>query len=360
MSNPKIYGYCEAGCRRRVPSLEDFEKSASIVEVAPEKDRLSRAYYIFEKGKTYRLKNVNAVDKWGFTIFIYFQLFKTDPSTIELPAFDKYADGITFKWCGEEWQDSRTAVLVYELNGERRTMTHSYGDSNPDTNLSPIECISSNGTLYNYLGTAWTEQPTNVYLKNDGAEVLVRGIDGVNGKSAYEEAIAQGFEGTEAEWIASLQGKDGVNGIDGKSAYDLAKEDGFEGTEEEWLASLKGTNGAKGIDGINGRDGINGTNGTNGTSIYLCRGEFPSNGWYTTETLVSTYGRILQIGDEILDSAGYLWSIENIDLPRFYVNKRMQLKSEIDASNYYTKGEIDTLLGGIETVLIQLNEGGIV
>lgn len=28
------------------------------------------------------------------------------------------------------------------------------------------------------------------------------------GKSAYEIAVANGFEGTEAEWLASLQGAD--------------------------------------------------------------------------------------------------------------------------------------------------------
>ena len=31
-----------------------------------------------------------------------------------------------------------------------------------------------------------------------------------------------------------------VKGLDGKSAYQIAVENGFEGTEEEWLASLKG------------------------------------------------------------------------------------------------------------------------
>lgn len=60
---------------------------------------------------------------------------------------------------------------------------------------------------------------------------------GANGKSAYEIAVEQGFEGTEAEWLLSLQG------ADGKSAYEVAIENGFTGTEGEWLASLKGTDG---------------------------------------------------------------------------------------------------------------------
>ena len=41
----------------------------------------------------------------------------------------------------------------------------------------------------------------------------------------------------------------------GKSAYEIAKENGFDGTEAEWLASLKGEPGAA---GTNGKDGENG------------------------------------------------------------------------------------------------------
>lgn len=41
----------------------------------------------------------------------------------------------------------------------------------------------------------------------------------------------------------------------GKSAYEIAKENGFDGTEAEWLASLKG---APGAPGTNGKDGENG------------------------------------------------------------------------------------------------------
>lgn len=51
------------------------------------------------------------------------------------------------------------------------------------------------------------------------------------GPSAYDEAVKNGFVGTEAAWLLSLQGK---------SAFDIAKANGFVGTESQWLASLKG------------------------------------------------------------------------------------------------------------------------
>lgn len=61
------------------------------------------------------------------------------------------------------------------------------------------------------------------------------------GKSAYEIAVENGFEGTESEWLTSLKGEKGetgTSGSDGLSAYQIAVNKGFEGTESEWLASF--------------------------------------------------------------------------------------------------------------------------
>lgn len=46
----------------------------------------------------------------------------------------------------------------------------------------------------------------------------------------------------------------GDKGDDGKSAYELALENGFEGTEEEWLESLQGTDGEDGHSPVRGED----------------------------------------------------------------------------------------------------------
>lgn len=76
----------------------------------------------------------------------------------------------------------------------------------------------------------------NIDLKNDiNAEELAANLNeyigGQNGKSAYEVAVDNGFEGSERRWLESLKGE---------NAYELAQQDGFSGTEEEWLESLKG------------------------------------------------------------------------------------------------------------------------
>lgn len=70
-----------------------------------------------------------------------------------------------------------------------------------------------------------------------------KGDDGADGKSAYQVAVANGFVGSQTEWLDSLVGTNGNNGsdgADGKSAYEVAQDFGFEGSEEDWLASLNG------------------------------------------------------------------------------------------------------------------------
>lgn len=44
-----------------------------------------------------------------------------------------------------------------------------------------------------------------------------KGDKGADGKSAYEVAVANGYSGTQAQWLASLKGADGANGKDGQT-----------------------------------------------------------------------------------------------------------------------------------------------
>lgn len=120
------------------------------------------------------------------------------------------------------------------------------------------------------------------------------GADGTDGDSAYELAVAAGFAGTESEWLASLvgpagpAGADGADGApgpqgepgpagadgapgpagptgaDGLSAYEVAVAGGFTGTEAEWLASLVGPQGPKGDQGDQGPAGLQGETGPAG------------------------------------------------------------------------------------------------
>ena len=100
----------------------------------------------------------------------------------------------------------------------------------------------------------WVKAPANtLYLLVDGAwTVATSNSGGTPGKSAYEIALDQGFEGSIDEWLNGLGGHDGLDGLDGKSAYEIAVQQGFTGTESEWLASLQGEDGVPGASGVDG------------------------------------------------------------------------------------------------------------
>lgn len=117
-----------------------------------------------------------------------------------------------------------------------------------------IEFTLSNGNTYKvYNGAAgadadvWTIQLAAdgkyYWFKNgENQNIPAQGAVGADGKSAYELAVANGYNGTLEAWLESLKGE----GSDGKSAYELAVEGGYKGTQAEWLESLKGAAGAAG------------------------------------------------------------------------------------------------------------------
>jgi len=53
-----------------------------------------------------------------------------------------------------------------------------------------------------------------------GLKGTVVNPDEIYGKSAYEIAVMNGFDGTEAEWLASLKGDRGNDGVSGKDGKD--------------------------------------------------------------------------------------------------------------------------------------------
>jgi hypothetical protein len=62
-------------------------------------------------------------------------------------------------------------------------------------------------------------------------------------------------------------GANGRNGLDGKSAYELAVAAGYSGTLAEWLYFLKGQDGASGSRGATGAAGVAGANGADGVGV---------------------------------------------------------------------------------------------
>lgn len=65
----------------------------------------------------------------------------------------------------------------------------------------------------------------------DGSVIYSELVTGIDGLTAYQIAVRNGFTGNEMQWLTSLFGR---------SAYMVAVDNGFVGTEMEWLASLQG------------------------------------------------------------------------------------------------------------------------
>lgn len=104
------------------------------------------------------------------------------------------------------------------------------------------------------------------YYKGKPGEQGIPGKDGrtpVKGVDYFTNAEITEIKDEIAEKVQV-----GAKGEDGKSAYQLAVEAGYEGSEADWLASLKGTDGRNGIDGINGTNGKDGKTPVKGVDYF--------------------------------------------------------------------------------------------
>lgn len=183
-----------------------------------------------------------------------------------------------------------------------QTLVGKYYDRDNGTFIEPpISVLAELSTSEINHGEAWLEEVLDgkadadeVYTKEQADEKFTlktdgggSGAAGADGASAYEVAVANGFEGTEAEWLASLkgekgdkgdtgaQGAQGVQGLPGeKGDKGEAGEKGEKGDKgdaftyadftAEQLAALKGEKGDKGDKGDTGATGPQGPTGATG------------------------------------------------------------------------------------------------
>lgn len=121
-------------------------------------------------------------------------------------------------------------------------------------------------------------------------------VSGKDGKSAYEIALGNGFEGSEEDWLASLKGEQGEAGKDGTDGTSVTISSITENTEDSGNNVItfsdgnsvtikngskgsKGDKGEQGIQGVQGEKGEQGNAGKDGTSITVdIVSESPSDG----------------------------------------------------------------------------------
>ena len=171
---PKIYGFCDAGCRRRTVHYDEFANSASLIVQSR-----SGFVYSFEVGKAYKIKNAkaSAAKGWGFNITVSTSwkissgTLATGFFTVTLPTFDKYSDGVRFALLDIQGvYNEKTCFfsIVYEINGTRYTET--FSDGNYTANTAPTEKVE-----YSAVATCTTDEAEDLicYRYNDDAKIFL-------------------------------------------------------------------------------------------------------------------------------------------------------------------------------------------
>lgn len=105
-----------------------------------------------------------------------------------------------------------------------------------------------------------------------------------DGYSLVVHLASEGIKGDKGDkgdtGAQGIQGEKGERGLQGESAYEVAVDEGFIGTEEEWLASLKGDKGDPGSWGGTADDVEydNTTSGLTATDVQTALDEIASGG----------------------------------------------------------------------------------
>lgn len=185
MSNqPKIYGFCPAGCKWETVHKSDFEKSAAYIKQYPNEDGV----YILEQGKTYLVKRAEAASElgyWkatpmaeGFTVSE-----KTGTISYGSVPYNKYES--IYKVCvmGVDWAFKQT------VSGFSGTILFKVDD----TRYAELFEDGGDYALYDIVGSIVVTGATEVLLVNEHAEIRA--------KDAYEIAVEEGFAGTRKEWL---------------------------------------------------------------------------------------------------------------------------------------------------------------
>ena len=166
-------------------------------------------------------------------------------------------------------------ILYYPENGNTASKEFAFADAHGN-NVGDIDHLFAENVVVKVIldvttGMAFVQNAdTNAYIErtfvksingikpDENGNVEVNGGGGgtcKDGASAYEIAVKHGFEGTEEEWLESLQGPKGEKGDRG--------EQGAQGEKGD-----KGDSGEPGRDGENGKDGADGYSPKRGTDYW--------------------------------------------------------------------------------------------
>ena len=188
---------------------------------------------------------------------------------------------VQFTQCEETYNvvlgtEGTTCLLPAELHPGTVKMSLFGYDAESDTTLRattvPVTLhIRPSGFVED--GTAPIPPTPDLYTQllkklDEKAAGLQNGKDGFSPKvkaEQMESGVVITIVDADGETSATLHnGANGEKGTDGKSAYQIAVEQGYQGSESDWLSSLKGDKGDTGKCGEKGDTGLQGERGEKG------------------------------------------------------------------------------------------------
>ena len=164
-----VYGFCDAGCRRRVVPYEEFANSAAYVR--QHKDETGKFH--FEKGKEYKI--FAPLDSAGNFACMINVLDKDNYiKEIEHKNNDKYADSFIFKLLDYFIdEDEANNIVVYELAGVRYKTAIERTTSLSDGDIASI----------------YVEGATDILLVNTDAKIVLENSLKVGNTEITEEQL---------------------------------------------------------------------------------------------------------------------------------------------------------------------------
>lgn len=255
--NPKIYGFCDAGCRWETVHMVDFQRSASIVAC----NKMDGKFYL-EGGKLYKIKKATEIENsaYGFYFTVVYGIgFVDREETIESSPITISHDGANrsslLARLVRTYVDGSWIKGVFEIDGTIQTYDLGYHEGF-EAFIGVYQLVVNNSE-----GCSVDE----CYMVNENAEILA--------KTAYDYAVDGGYTGSEEEFSRDMMVK-----LSATTAYEFAKNGGYTGTEEEFAqdmnpesikAEATPVKGVDYFDGAKGEKGDRGERGETGSNYTL-------------------------------------------------------------------------------------------
>lgn len=203
MSDYKAYGFCDAGCRRRVVPYEDFEKCAYGVSLP-----IENGSSLIEFGKTYRVNNTNDLSQWGchakFDVFWdfdqdYMSYHRQYYMGVSFGERTKYKDDEGVLFCAKAVEFEKVSgaclhvKLIYLLNNELQTAVIEITDTTAEyytsvdefsykvsiVNATSLTLVNPYATLTAESVKVWTTQGRDnirAVFRNLPEEIMLTGV----------------------------------------------------------------------------------------------------------------------------------------------------------------------------------------